>query len=563
MSPLKHSKNFAARMGHWSASHWKTAVAGWLAFVALSVFVGMQVGTTQIDRNDANVGESRTADQIISDAGFAVDENGESIDEQGEMVLLQSKTLTVNDAAFRVAIADTVRALQAFPKVTKLRSPLAADHADLVSKDSHSALIQFTPTGTYDEVVLYIDTILSAVDRVQAAHTGFYIHSAGVSTDKALDKEIQGGLGKAGLISIPLTILILMIVLGSLVGAMIPLLVALSAIAATTGLLALSSQAIPASDSIMEVILLIGLAVGVDYSLFYMRREREERRAGRSATAALEAAAATSGRAVLISGITVLIAMAGMFLTGDKTFMSFSVGAMLVVAVAMIGSLTVLPAVLGKLGDGVERGRIPFVHRLGRQQGESRVWNAVLDRVLRRPVVSAVASATLLLVLAVPTFSIHTTQTGIDGISSSAVEPFKRVIDAFPGHPTRRGRDQGRRCQRRTVRAAIETFNGGSRDRRDERADQRRRQPRHNRRPDRDPAGRERHRRRRDRCARDPAQGRPARDGRPLAGVEYAVTVRPQTRRTSTRRRRARSRKSSASCCSSPSDSCSSPSARS
>ena len=314
MSPLKHSKNFAARMGRWSASHWKTAVAGWLAFVALSVFVGMQVGTTQIDRNDANVGESRTADRIISDAGFAVDENGESIDEQGEMVLLQSKTLTVNDAAFRVAIADTVRALQAFPKVTKLRSPLAADHADLVSKDSHSALIQFTPTGTYDEVVLYIDTILSAVDRVQAAHTGFYIHSAGVSTDKALDKEIQGGLGKAGLISIPLTILILMIVLGSLVGAMIPLLVALSAIAATTGLLALSSQAIPASDSIMEVILLIGLAVGVDYSLFYMRREREERRAGRSATAALEAAAATSGRAVLISGITVLIAMAGMFL---------------------------------------------------------------------------------------------------------------------------------------------------------------------------------------------------------------------------------------------------------
>ena len=112
----------------------------------------------------------------------------------------------------------------------------------------HSALIQFTPTGTYDEVVLYIDTILAAVDKVEARHPGFYIQSAGVSTDKALDKEIQGGLGKAGLISIPLTILILMFVLGSLVAALIPLLVALSAIAATTGLLALSSQAIPASD---------------------------------------------------------------------------------------------------------------------------------------------------------------------------------------------------------------------------------------------------------------------------------------------------------------------------
>ena len=435
MSPLKHSKSFAARMGRWSGSHWKTAVAGWLAFVVLSVFVGMQVGTTQIDRNDANVGESRTADRIIADAGFAVDKNGKSIDEQGEMVLLQSKTLTVKDTAFRDAIADTVKALQAFPKVTALRSPLAADHADLVSKDSHSALIQFTPTGTYDEVVLYIDSILAAVDSVQASHPGFYIQSAGVSTDKALDKEIQGGLGKAGLISIPVTILILMFVLGSLVAALIPLLVALSAIAATTGLLALSSQAIPASDSIMEVILLIGLAVGVDYSLFYMRREREERKAGRSATAALEAAAATSGRAVLISGITVLIAMAGMFLTGDKTFMSFSVGAMLVVAVAMIGSLTVLPAVLGKLGDRVERGRIPFVHRLRRQQGDGRVWSAVLDCVLRRPVVSAVTATAVLVALAVPTLSIHTTQTGIDGITSSAVEPFERIIDAFPGAP--------------------------------------------------------------------------------------------------------------------------------
>ena len=115
MSPLKHSKSFAARMGRWSASHWKTAVSGWLAFVVLSVFVGMQVGTTQIDRNDANVGESRTADRIISDAGFAVDKNGKSIEEQGEMVLLQSKTLTVKDPAFRAAIADTVKSLAGVP----------------------------------------------------------------------------------------------------------------------------------------------------------------------------------------------------------------------------------------------------------------------------------------------------------------------------------------------------------------------------------------------------------------------------------------------------------------
>ena len=429
-----HVTHFAARMGGWSASHWKTAVIGWLAFVALSVVVGIEVGTKQINQTDANVGESHTADRIISDAGFSVDKQGNSTKEQGEMVLIQSKTLTAKDPAFRVVIADAVNAVQSFPQVGRLVSPLASGRSDLISKDGHSALIQFTPKGSYKEVVGYIDPIVAAVDKIQASHPGFDVQSAGVSTDKALDKEIQGGLAKAGLISIPLTIIILMIILGSLVAALIPLLVALSAIAATTGLLALSSQGIPADKNIMEVILLIGLAVGVDYSLFYMRREREERKAGRSEGAALAAAAATSGRAVLVSGITVLIAMAGMFVSGDKTFMSFSVGAMLVVAVALFASLTVLPAVLSRLGDRVEKGRIPLAHRRG-NKGESRIWSAILDRVLRHPLISALGAGAVLLVLAVPVLSLHTTQTGIEGITSPAVKPIERIIDAFPGTP--------------------------------------------------------------------------------------------------------------------------------
>ena len=181
------------------------------------------------------------------------------------------------------------------------------------------------------------------------------------------------------------------------------------------------------------MILLIGLAVGIDYSLFYLRREREERAAGRSEHAALEAAAATSGRAVLISGITVLIAMAGMFLSGDKTFMSFSIGTMMVVAIAMIGSLTVLPALLGRLGDKVEKGRIPFLHRLRRKDGESRFWGAILDRVLRRPVVSAVAAGAVLVALTVPAFSLNTATTGLDDISIPEIEPMKKFDAAFPG----------------------------------------------------------------------------------------------------------------------------------
>ena len=109
--------------------------------------------------------------------------------------------------------------------------------------------------------------------------------------------------------------------------------------------------------NVSAVLLLVGLAVGVDYSLFYLKRDREERASGKSSRAALEAASATSGRAVLISGLTVMIAMAGMLFSGDKTYLSFGIATMIVVAVAVLGSLTVLPALIARLGDKVDRGR--------------------------------------------------------------------------------------------------------------------------------------------------------------------------------------------------------------
>ena len=270
--------------------------------------------------------------------------------------------------------------------------------------------MQYQPIGNFDEASLYIDKINAALDKTAAEHPGFEVNHVGsVTTTKATDAAFNSMLAKAGMVALPLTLVILLLVFGSAVAALIPLLLAITAVFATNSLIALPSQFIPVDTSIAEVILLIGLAVGIDYSLFYLRREREERAAGRSESAALEAAAATSGRAVLVSGITVLVAMAGMFLSGDKTFMSFSIGAMMVVAVAMIGSLTVLPALLGKLGDRVEKGRIPFLHRLRSKNGESRVWNAILTAVLRRPVVSAVAAGAVLVALTIPAFSLNTT----------------------------------------------------------------------------------------------------------------------------------------------------------
>jgi RND superfamily putative drug exporter len=185
------------------------------------------------------------------------------------------------------------------------------------------------------------------------------------------------------------------------------------------------------------VILLIGLAVGVDYSLFYVRREREERAKGRSPADALEVAAATSGRAVLISGLTVISAMAGMFLMGSRTFWSFGMGTVLVVAIAVLGSLTVLPAVLSKLGDRVDRGGIPFLKRAGSRNGDSRFWSRIVGAVLRHPILWGGCAAALLVALAIPAFRLHTVNPGIQGLPGDlpVMKVYDRTVKAFPGEP--------------------------------------------------------------------------------------------------------------------------------
>ena len=244
-----------------------------------------------------------------------------------------------------------------------------------VSEDRHSALVEFEIPGDKEAAEAKVDGSLAAVAAVQDRHPGVRVEQFGdASANKALEKVFSDDLSKAETTSLPVTLILLVLAFGALVAALVPLLLAFSAVLATTGLLAIPSQIVPMDPNVSSVVVLVGLAVGVDYSLFYLRREREERRAGRSAEASLAAAAATSGRAVLVSGVTVIAAMAGMLLSGDPTFTSFAVGTMTVVAVAMIASLTVLPAVLSKLGDKVDRGRIPFLARISaRREGRS-VW---------------------------------------------------------------------------------------------------------------------------------------------------------------------------------------------
>ena len=430
MSPLKPSMNIAARMGRWSARHRKIAIFGWLAFVVAALAMGSVVGTKRISDDDVNVGEAHRADMILKDAGFQPAP-------QTEIVLLQSRKLTIRDQEFRSAIADVVSSVKSFKAATDVRSPLVPQNADQISQDLHTAMVQFTVRGDADAAQAKIDPITAATERVAKAHPQLYIGEAGsVSSAKALQEVFTQQLKDAGVRSVPLTLLILLLVFGAIVAAGIPLLLALTAVAGTMGLIALPSHFLPLDENIDAVVLLIGLAVGVDYTLFYLKREREERAAGRGATAALEAAAATSGRSVLVSGFTVMVAMAGLLFTGNKTFMGFGLATMVVVAVAMLGSLTVLPALLSKFGDKVEKGRIPFLHRLRRDDGESRFWNRILTPALKHPVVSAVAAGGLLLALSVPVLGLHTAQSGLNSLPRDlpTVETLNKIDAAFPGN---------------------------------------------------------------------------------------------------------------------------------
>jgi uncharacterized membrane protein YdfJ with MMPL/SSD domain len=420
------SRNLAARAGRWSAAHWKTATFGWIAFVLVAVVLGGAIGTKQLSDDEGIPGESGRMSKIL-------DENFQT--PAGEIVLIQSDTLTIKNPAFKAAVDDVARRVSAIPVVTNVRSPLEPANLDQVSADGRSAILLFDIRGDPEQAETKIDPVIAAVDQAKADHPRLLIGSFGEATaERQIGDSVAKDLERAGLLSLPVTIVILIIAFGALVAAGIPLLLALSGVLATMGLLAIPSHVWPVDDNVSAVVLLIGLAVGVDYSLFYLKREREERAAGRSESAALEAAAATSGRAVLISGLTVMAAMAGMFLTGDKTFGSFAMATIMVVAIAVLGSLTVLPALLSRLGDRVNKARVPFLFRLQRPGG-GRGWSWILDRVLRRPVVSVVVSAGILIALALPALGMKTVVPGAEAFPKDleAVQVYNRLQSSFPG----------------------------------------------------------------------------------------------------------------------------------
>jgi uncharacterized membrane protein YdfJ with MMPL/SSD domain len=428
---MNRSRNLAARAGAWSSTHRKTAIFGWLAFVIAATMIGGAIGTKQLADEDLGTGESKAGDKAIQ-AAFP--------NEASETVLVQSQGAVATDPAFRRTVDDVITRLQGTHSVSKVKSPYRPDGS--ISADGHSALIEFKipdpPAGSDKSSDDYVEAPLATVASLDKAHPDYRIEEFGsASADKAISQSFDDDFKKAETTSLPITLIILLLAFGALVAALVPLGLAATAVAAAIGLLGPVSQLFPVDESVSSVVLLIGLAVGVDYSMFYLRREREERARGNDATAALEAAAATSGRAVLVSGITVMIAMAGMYLAGAATFVSFATGTILVVAIAVIGSLTVLPAILSALGDRVNKGRIPFLTRPEERAARaSRVWSAILDRVLKRPAISATLATLVLVVLALPVLNLKMAVPGIDSLPQdlAVIQTYNRMQEAFPGN---------------------------------------------------------------------------------------------------------------------------------
>jgi len=427
------SLNLAARAGRWSANNWKKAFFGWLVLAVLALVVGMAAGHKQIADSETASGEAATAQRILEQAGFKAPAT--------ESVLIQSKDATVNDAKLRSPVVGVVAALSGRSDVINLHNPLLTKNGGgQISADGHSVLVQFDVRGDMDKAKDKVQPIMDAVAGVQKAYPGVRIEEFGMaSANHVLAQTVGKDFKKAEKLTLPITLLILLFAFGALVAAGLPVLLAFSAVLASVGFYSLFTNLVPGDfTTTQSVILLIGMAVGVDYSLFYLRREREERHSGKGAREALLRTAATSGQAVLISGATVLVAMAGMFLAGNKIFTSIAVGTMFVVLCAVVGSVTVLAALLSKLGDRVDRGRIPLVGGRKHAAGESRVWGAVLDRVLRRPVVAVVVSSAALIAASVPVLGMHTKLPSFTDLphSLSIVSTYERIQKAFPGSQT-------------------------------------------------------------------------------------------------------------------------------
>jgi RND superfamily putative drug exporter len=453
------------RIAFWSARHAKTAVVGWFGLVGAAFLAGQMLGTQSLPQFDP--GQAGQGERALHQLNVTTP--------PAESVLIQPRAPDAdqlsfaNDAEMRQAVRQVTAALDrlhatamdviapslGLSRPASARGPATAGskatgsalgaaatgatggNSGLVSAGGHSALVTFRVAGPHAQVNSAVAADQAAVAKVQATHPGLLVAEAGAaSASAAANSLLESDFRRAEFSSVPITLVLLLVVFGALIAAGIPVVLAGSAVAATISLLAIPSRWLPIRSGTAEIVLILGMAVGVDYSLFYLRREREERAAGRSPADALRVAAATSGRAIVISGLTVMISLAGLFLSGIVLFTGMAFGTITVVGVAVAGSLTVLPGLLSLLGDWADRGRIPFLGRRRTAARPSRLWAALVGRVVRHPVAWGGIAAIAMLALAAPALGMRLGNPLVNLPGNAPVaQTLDKISVAFPGRP--------------------------------------------------------------------------------------------------------------------------------
>ena len=449
------------RIACWSAAHAKTAVIGWFGLVAAAFLAGQLLGTQslpQYDPGQAGLGEQAlhelnvttppTESVLIQPRGpgasrltFANDPRMQAAARQLAAALHRLHFAAMDVSSPILAAGGTTSAADKAAAAGKAPGNLlgAADVSagNLISADGHSALVTFEVAGPHANVGSTVAVDQAAVARVQAVYPDLLVAEAGsASASAAGNSLLESDFRRAEFTAVPITLVLLLVVFGALIAAGIPVVLAGSAVAATISLLAIPSRFLPIRSGTSEIVLILGMAVGVDYSLFYLRREREERAAGRSPAEALRVAAATSGRAIVVSGLTVMISLAGLFLSGIELFTGMAFGTITVVGVAVAGSLTVLPALLSLLGDWADRGRIPFLGLRRTAARPSRLWAALVRRVVRHPLAWGGAATIVMLALAAPALGLRLGNPLVNLPGNVPVaQTLGKISVAFPGRP--------------------------------------------------------------------------------------------------------------------------------
>ncbi|MCO5990127.1 MMPL family transporter [Actinoallomurus spadix] len=415
--------NPSVRVARWSARRPWLAIAGWLLFVVMCLGAGIAVGGHAATSEDFRVGEAGRAEALAASGGLQ--------QKPLERVLISAKDGRALDAGADAAVRDVRARMARLAEVESVGRPVR-------SADGHAVRVDVTMKGPELEGKKHIDPLLAQTAAVQRAHPELRVEESG---SPSISKDVQGqrgeDLSRTELFALPVTLIVLLLVFRSVAMALVPLLLAISSIMAGVGLSMLASRVFPDAGVGTNVILLIGMAVGVDYTLFYLKRHREERaRSGGRLTpaAAVEITAATSGRAVLVSGLAVAASSATLYLAGDVIFGSLATGAIVVTIAAVVSSVTVLPALLALLGGRTSRRAARRAHDATRPAGDDTRIPAALRPVARRPVLMLGVAVAAMLAMAGPLLGIRLTDVGRETYSRElpAMQAYDRVNAAFP-----------------------------------------------------------------------------------------------------------------------------------